>query len=311
MTELVNPLEMLKSISDATTALIQKVSKSVVSVSSHMSQGTGVVVSRDGYIVTCNHVLHGCSTVKVGQGEKTYPATIIGTDGYNDVALLKVEKPTNFVPIEFNDSSKLNTGQFVLALANPFNRRQPTATTGIVTNPEATLRQGSSTSMENVIATDAKLNPGFSGGPLIDASGRMIGMNSAYVWSRGIAIPANKIKVIVDRLISGGTMKRAYLGIISNTIAIPQELAEQTGLDQQSGVMVFSVEHGSPARKAGLAMGDVIVKFDGKAVTSFYDLPSMLTEEVIGKETEMEILRGEKLATLTITPKESEEESDA
>jgi putative serine protease PepD len=311
MTELVNPLEMLKSISDATTALIQKVSKSVVSVSSHMSQGTGVVVSRDGYIVTCNHVLHGCSTVKVGQGEKTYPATIIGTDGYNDVALLKVEKPTNFVPIEFNDSSKLNTGQFVLALANPFNRRQPTATTGIVTNPEATLRQGSSTSMENVIATDAKLNPGFSGGPLIDASGRMIGMNSAYVWSRGIAIPANKIKVLVDRLISGGTMKRAYLGIISNTIAIPQELAEQTGLDQQSGVMVFSVEHGSPARKAGLAMGDVIVKFDGKAVTSFYDLPSMLTEEVIGKETEMEILRGEKLATLTITPKESEEESDA
>lgn len=302
---------MLKSISDATTALIQKVSKSVVSVSSHMSQGTGVVVSRDGYIVTCNHVLHGCSTVKVGQGEKTYPATIIGTDGYNDVALLKVEKPTNFVPIEFNDSSKLNTGQFVLALANPFNRRQPTATTGIVTNPEATLRQGSSTSMENVIATDAKLNPGFSGGPLIDASGRMIGMNSAYVWSRGIAIPANKIKVLVDRLISGGTMKRAYLGIISNTIAIPQELAEQTGLDQQSGVMVFSVEHGSPARKAGLAMGDVIVKFDGKAVTSFYDLPSMLTEEVIGKETEMEILRGEKLATLTITPKESEEESDA
>ena len=311
MTELVNPLEMLKSISDATTALIQKVSKSVVSVSSHMSQGTGVVVSRDGYIVTCNHVLHGCSTVKVGQGEKTYPATIIGTDGYNDVALLKVEKPTNFVPIEFNDSSKLNTGQFVIALANPFNRRQPTATTGIVTNPEATLRQGSSTSMENVIATDAKLNPGFSGGPLIDASGRMIGMNSAYVWSRGIAIPANKIKVLVDRLISGGTMKRAYLGIISNTIAIPQELAEQTGLDQQSGVMVFSVEHGSPARKAGLAMGDVIVKFDGKAVTSFYDLPSMLTEEVIGKETEMEILRGEKLATLTITPKESEEESDA
>lgn len=311
MTELVNPLEMLKSISDATTALIQKVSKSVVSVSSHMSQGTGVVVSRDGYIVTCNHVLHGCSTVKVGQGEKTYPATIIGTDVYNDVALLKVEKPTNFVPIEFNDSSKLNTGQFVLALANPFNRRQPTATTGIVTNPEATLRQGSSTSMENVIATDAKLNPGFSGGPLIDASGRMIGMNSAYVWSRGIAIPANKIKVLVDRLISGGTMKRAYLGIISNTIAIPQELAEQTGLDQQSGVMVFSVEHGSPARKAGLAMGDVIVKFDGKSVTSFYDLPSMLTEEVIGKETEMEILRGEKLATLTITPKESEEESDA
>lgn len=301
---------MLKSFSDATTALIHKVSKSVVSVSSHMSHGTGVIVSKDGYIVTCNHVLQGCSTVKVGQGEKTYPATIVGTDPYNDVAVLKIEKATNLSPIEFNDSSKLNTGQFVLAIANPFNRRQPTATTGIITNPEATFRQGRSTSMENVIATDAKLNPGFSGGPLIDAVGKMIGMNSAYVWSRGIAIPSNRIKILIDRLINGGRIKRAYLGIVSNTIAIPEDLVEHTALNQQSGVMIFSVEHNSPARKAGLAMGDVIVKFDGKPITSFYDLPTMLTEEVIGKKTEIEILRGEKLATLTIIPRETEEENN-
>ena len=116
--------------------------------------------------------------------------------------------------------------------------------------------------MENAIATDAKLNPGFSGGPLIDAQGKMIGMNIAYVWSRGIAIPINKIKTITDRLISGGKIKRAYLGIVSNTVMIPQELAEQTGIDQDTGVMIFSVEHGSPAKKAGLTMGDVIVKFN-------------------------------------------------
>jgi S1-C subfamily serine protease len=164
--------------------------------------------------------------------------------------------------------------------------------------------------MENVIATDAKLNPGFSGGPLIDASGRMIGMNSAYVWSRGIAIPANKVKTITDRLIHGGQLRRAYLGIVSNTVAIPPELAEQAGIEQETGVMVFSVERGSPARQAGLAMGDVIVKFNGKPVADFSDLPAMLTEDVIGKETEIEILREEKLGTLTIMPSEAEEEND-
>ncbi len=310
MTQLVNSLELLQSLSNATTALIQKAAKSVVSVNAHMSQGTGVVLNKEGYIATCNHVLQGCNTVKVGQGEKTYPATVVGTDPYNDVAVLKDDKQANFSPIDIADSSKLNTGQFVLALANPFNRQQPTATTGIITNPDATLRQWRSTAMENVIATDAKLNPGFSGGPLIDASGKMIGMNSAYVWSRGIAIPSNKVKTITDRLLHGGHMKRAYLGIVSNTVAIPEELAEQASLNQETGVMVFSVERGSPARKAGLTMGDVIVGFNGKPVTSFYDLPAMLTDDVIEKETTIDILREERLERLKITPRAAEEEDD-
>ncbi len=310
MTQLVNPLELLKSISDTTTALIQKVAKSVVSVNSHMSQGTGVILNKQGYIVTCNHVLHGCNTVKVGQGEKTYPARIVGTDPYNDVALIKVDNGKDLTPMPLGDSSKLKTGQFVLALANPFNRQQPTATTGIVTNPDATLRQWRATATENVIATDAKLNPGFSGGPLIDATGNIIGMNSAYVWSRGIAIPANKVKAITDRLLNNGKLRRAYLGIVSNTVAIPPELAEQAGLEQETGVMVFSVERCSPAHKAGLTMGDVIIKFNNKPVTNFYDLPAMLIDDVIDKETKIEIFREEKLTTLTITPKEAEEDDD-
>jgi S1-C subfamily serine protease len=300
---------VLKSISDATTALIQKLTQSVVSINSHMSQGTGIVLNKEGYIVTCNHVLAGCNSVRVGQGEKTYEAKVVGIDPYNDIALLKTEKG-DFKPMELGDSAKLSTGQFILALANPFNRHQPTATTGIITNPDATLRQMRGTAMENVIATDAKLNPGFSGGPLIDAQGKMIGMNVAYVWSRGIAIPINKIKTIADRLISGGEIKRAYLGIVSNTVAIPQELADQTGIDQDTGVMVFSVERGSPAKKAGLTMGDVIIKFNGKPVTDFYDLPRLLADDVIGKETKITILRGEKLVTFTITPTTAEEEND-
>jgi S1-C subfamily serine protease len=309
MTQLVNPLEVLKSLSDATTALVQKLAQSVVSVNSRMSHGTGIVLNKEGYIVTCNHVLAGPNSVKIGLGEKTYEAKVVGTDPYNDVALLKAEKG-GFKPVELGDSANLSTGQFVLALANPFNRQQPTATTGIITNPDATLRQWRGTAMENAIATDARLNPGFSGSPLIDAQGKMIGMNVAYVWSRGIAIPVNKIKTITDRLMYGGKIKRAYLGIVSNTVAIPRDLAEQADIDQDNGVMVFSVERGSPAKKAGLTMGDVIVKFNGKPVTDFYDLPRLLADDVIDKETKISVLRGEKLMTLTITPTEAEGESD-
>jgi serine protease Do len=309
MTQLVNPLEVLKSISEATTALIQKLAKSVVSVNTRMSHGTGIVLNRQGYIVTCNHVLAGCNTVRIGQGEETYQAKVVGFDPYNDIALLKAEKG-DFTPIELGDSTKLSTGQFVLALANPFNRQQPTATTGIITNPDATLRQMRGTAMENVIATDAKLNPGFSGSPLIDATGKMIGMNVAYVWSRGIAIPTNKIKNVADRLMNGGKIKRAYLGIVSNTVAIPQELADEVDINQDTGVMVFSVERGSPAKRAGLTMGDVIIAFNGKPVTDFYDLPRILADDIIGKETEISILREEKLMTLTITPIAAEGEND-
>jgi S1-C subfamily serine protease len=310
MSQLVNPLEVLKSISDATTALVQKLAKSIVSVNSRMSRGTGVVLNKDGYIITCNHAIAGCNPVKIGQGQKTYNARIVGIDPYNDIALLKTEKSLDFKPIELGDSSKLETGQFVLALANPFNRQQPTATTGIITNPDGTLRGLRGTAMENIVATDAKLNPGFSGGPLVDAEGKLIGINTAYVWSRGIAIPVNKVKIIADRLMSGRAIRKAYLGIVANSVVIPREIADQTGLDQDSGVMIFSVEAGSPARKAGLAMGDVIVQFNGKPVTTFYDLPRLLAEDVIGKETQLTIIRRENLLELAITPTTSRDEDN-
>jgi len=301
MSQLSNPLEVLKSISEATSLLIKKVSQSVVSVNSQMSHGTGVVLSKDGYIVTCNHVLAGCNTVKIGQGEKSVVAKIVGSDPYNDIALLKAEKG-EFTPIELGDSEKLSVGQYVLALANPFNRNQPTATTGIITNANGSIRGWRGTHMENIIATDAQLNPGFSGGPLVDVEGKIIGINAAYVWQRGIAIPINKVKTVAERLMTGKVAQKGYLGIIANTVAIPEEIAQQAGLEQESGVMIFSVEAGSPARKAGLAMGDVLVKFNGKPVTDFYDLPQLLSEDVIDKETKLTIIRRENLIEVTIVP---------
>jgi S1-C subfamily serine protease len=302
MSQLTNPLEVLKSLSEETSLLIKKISQSVVSVKAQMSRGTGVVLTKDGYIVTCNHVLQVCGAVKIGHGEKTFNAKIVGTDPYNDVALLKAEQG-EFTPIEIGDSEKLSVGQYVLALANPFNRNQPTATSGMVTSVNSTIRGWrGATAMENIIATDAQLNPGFSGGPLIDVQGRLIGLNTAYVWQRGIAIPVNKVKGIADRLMTGRVAQRGYLGIIANTVAIPEEIAEQAGLEQETGVMIFSVEAGSPARKAGLAMGDVLVKFNGKPITDFYDLPRLLTEDVINKETTLTIIRRESLIETTIIP---------
>ncbi len=302
MTQLVNSLEVLKSLSDATSDLIRKTSQSVVSVKAQMSRGTGVVLSRDGYIVTCNHVLAGCGTVKVGQGEKAFPAKIVGTDPYNDIALLKAERG-DWTPIELGDSEQLSVGQYVLALANPFNKTQPTATSGMVTSVNSTIRGWrGATAMEGVVATDAQLNPGFSGGPLIDVEGKLIGINTAYVWQRGIAIPSNKVKGIADRLMTGKTAQRGYMGIIANTVAIPEEIAEQAGLEQQTGVMIFSVEAGSPARKAGLAMGDVLVKFNGKPVNDFYDLPRLLSDDVIDKEVKVTIIRRETLLEVTVVP---------
>lgn len=308
MSQSINPLQLLKSLSDATAELVRRLAPSIVNVNSTMTTGTGVVVNPDGYVVTCHHVLGRSASIKIGSGEKIFEARTVGVDPYSDIALLKTEQK-DLKPLEIGDSDRLSPGQFVLALANPFNR-QPTVTTGIITSIGATLRGWRGTAMENVIATDAKLNPGFSGGPLVDASGKMIGLNTAYVWSRGIAIPINKVKSIADLLMSGGKIKRAYLGIVSNTIPIPQETAEQTHIGQDAGVMVFSVEPGSPAKKGGLAMGDVIVKFNDQSVANFYDLPQLLTENLAGKTTKLSILRGEKLMELTVIPSLVEGEDD-
>jgi S1-C subfamily serine protease len=274
-----------------------------------MGGGTGVVWSADGYIVTCNHVVHRVRSIKVGFGDgNQMEAKVVGRDPYSDIALLKVDSG-GLKPIELADSDGINVGEFVLALANPFNQ-QPSATSGIITNARSTLRAIRGMNMENVIITDARLNPGYSGGPLIDASGRMIGLNAAFAWSRGIAIPIGTVKTIVERLMKGGQVKRAYLGILMNAIPIPHQVSEQTKISQETGLMVLQVEPDSPAKKAGIAFGDVIVQIDDKPVREIPDLTQKLNEELIGKKTRLTVLRGEKLTTLTVMPSEAQGEED-
>lgn len=310
MSNMTSSLDILKTFSDATVELVGSVSPSVVSVSLGMGGGTGVIWSSDGHVVTCNHVVHRGRKTKVGLGEgNEFDAKLVGRDPYTDVALLKIEGE-GLKPIEIGDSESLKVGEFVMALANPFNR-QPAATSGMVTSVRTTLRGMRGMNLENVIVSDAKLNPGYSGGPLIDASGKMIGMNAAFAWGRGIAVPVSTVKEVVERLRKGGTMKRAYLGVLSNTFQIPEEVAKEAKLEQDSGVMVLSVEQGSPAKKAGLALADIIVRFNNVPVRNVYDLPKALSEDVVGKKSKIGVLRAEKLMELTATPAEAKvEESD-
>jgi len=299
MSKPLEPLRILQSLSEATAQIVSKTSPSVVTVNNGMGSGSGTVWSPEGYIVTASHVVGKRSTVKVGLGNgKSQEAQVIGRDPYTDIALLKIETKT-LKPIELGDSKDLKTGQFVLALANPFGR-QVSATQGIVTAVHGAITTIGGITIEDTIVTDARLNPGYSGGPLIDVYGKMIGLNTAFVWNRGIAVPINAIKHIVETLKHDGKIKRAYLGIVSNTVRLPQEIATQ--VNQQSGVMIYQVEADSPAKKAGLAMGDVILRFNQKSIHSINDLHRYLTEEVIGKPTKLQTLRGENPTELTITP---------
>ena len=250
-------------------------------------------------------MVRNLSTIEVRPGEgRVYEAKVVGQDQYSDLALLKTE-PNGLKPALPGDSDNLRVGQFILALANPFALKS-SATSGIITSVNRTIRGWRGPSIENAIVTDARLNPGYSGGPLVDAWGRVIGINIAYVSGRGIAVPVNKVKSVLDHLGRGGTIKRGYLGIVSDSISIPAEIADLPGVGQNEGLIVLSVEKDSPAKRGGLAFGDVLVKFNNKPVTELYELGKYLREDIVGTPVAVQVIRGEKVADLTVTPSEAE-----
>jgi S1-C subfamily serine protease len=297
--------KVLESFSDAISAVVSQVSPSVIQVrSGERGFGSGVVWNKDGLVLTNSHVVGRSGEVHVtfASDKTNYNASVLGQDRFADVALLKIEgSPKSLQPIEFGSSSNLKVGQFILALANPFGEKVG-ATFGVITNTGATMG-GRMPWADNVIVTDAKLNPGYSGGPLINASGKMIGMNAAYFANRGIAIPIDTLIENAKNLQSEGSVKRAYLGIVSDTLELPKELAAE--IQQEEGLIVLSVESGTPAKKAGVAVGDILVKLDSQPVRNFYDLRKILSSKKIGKPTSLSVLRGEKLTELTVTPIEA------
>jgi S1-C subfamily serine protease len=296
-----NSAEFLRRLSGAIEDAARSASASVVSVGSDGRSGSGVVVDEEGHILTAGHVVGRLETTEVGTTDgRKLTAKVVGRNPYADLALLKVEG-AGLTPMEFGDSGDLSVGQFVLALANPFSSAVG-ATSGIVTGVNRPIGGWWRFSLQNSIVTDGRLNPGYSGGPLIDADGKMVGMNVAYISNRGIAVPAETIKRSLERMANGQSVKRAYLGIVTSAIELPEEIATRSEVNQETALMVFSVEPDSAAKAAGLRFGDALLKFGDRRLAGMQDLEGVLGEETIGRQNKLVVLRGEELKELTISP---------
>jgi S1-C subfamily serine protease len=300
-----NQSGILQTISGEIERLAESTGRSVVSVSSGHGNGSGIVWDEH-TIVTAYHVVRGAEEVSIGTEDgRKLTAKVTGRFRRSDIAVLTADGPLK--PIGRGESDGLKAGQFVLALANPFGART-SVTSGIITGAKRSIGGWWGMTIENAIITDARVNPGYSGGPLVDASGRLIGMNVAYVSKRGIAVPVDTIAKVVQRLAKGQPFKRAYLGIVSNPVALPEEVSSDQRVGQEEGVMVFSVEDGTPAKQSGLSFGDVILRFNGKSISNSEDLTSLLGEEAIGQKAKLSVLRGGNVVELEITPTAGREE---
>ncbi|MDA4119760.1 MAG: S1C family serine protease [Thaumarchaeota archaeon] len=288
------------------TELADNVAPSVVNVNSGRRNGTGIVWSKDGLILTANHVIGHSAAPQVTLSDgREFEAKILGRDMYTDVALLKVEA-NDLSPVKAGSAKELKVGQFVLALANAFGKK-PSATSGIITSSRRSMRGFWGIMIEDAVVSDAKLNPGYSGGPLVDAGGRLLGMNVAYFSGRGVAISVDSVKETVEKLSKDGRVKKGYLGVVVEPIEIPEELSKSPDIGQEEGLLVRSVEAGSPARNAGIVIGDIILKLGDAQATDEYELHKALSGEVVGKAISLRVLRAEKVTELKITPKEAEE----
>lgn len=298
-------MQLLQSFSNAVTELADSVSPSVVNINAGRRGGTGIVWTSDGLIVTASHVVGHSEkpTVTLGDGREL-EAKVVGRDPYTDTALLKVEA-SGLSPIKAGSADSIRVGQFVLALANAMGRKV-SATSGIITSHRRSMRGFWGVMIEDAVVSDAKLNPGYSGGPLVDASGRLLGMNVAYFAGRGVAISVDSLKETVEKISKDGRVKKGFLGVVVEPIELPEELASSSEVGQEEGLLVRAVEAGSPAKAAGVAMGDVILRLGESKATDEYELHKALSGELVGKPIGLRILRAEKVTDLKVTPREAE-----
>jgi S1-C subfamily serine protease len=295
--------------------VVEEVSPAVVSLHSQrrhpqgLSAGSasGIIITPDGYILTNSHVISGAQDLEATRASgESYQAQLVGEDPDTDLAVVRVVAaglPTSVL----GDSDELKVGQVVIAIGNPLGL-QATVTTGVVSALGRSLRSRTGRLIENVIQTDAILNPGSSGGPLVDTRGRVIGINTAVIAGAqgiGFAVPINTATRIAGELIKEGRVHRAYLGLGGQAIALDPLLASQLGLQQNRGVMVTQVTPGGPAYRAGLREGDVIFSLDGRPITSVDRIHQILTRDAVGRRMNLGTLRQGRLVWTTIEPEDT------
>jgi S1-C subfamily serine protease len=268
--------------------------------------GSGFIFTPDGLILTNSHVAGGASKLLVSFNDgQTADADLIGDDPHTDLALIRVSGG-KLPAVTLGSSRGLRVGQLAIAIGNPYGF-ECTVTAGVVSALGRSLRSQSGRLIDDVIQTDAALNPGNSGGPLVDSRGEVIGVNTAIIAAaQGIcfATAIDTTKIVVAQLLRHGRVRRGHIGVAGQNTALPRRLVRHFGLPVESGVRVMSVEAGSPAQAAGLEEGDVIVQWDGVPVAGIDDLHKLLTEVSLGRSAELSVIRRAQKLVRRITPVE-------
>lgn len=310
--------ELLDAYSRAVVAVVEAVGPAVVSISGHSNRrtratdqtgaGSGVVIAPDGYILTNDHVIQNANTLKVRLTDGTgLSAAVIGKDPATDLAVIRAN--ASYLPSSnLGNSDRLMVGQLVIAVGNPFGF-QSTVSTGVVSALGRALRSTRQRLIENIIQHTAPLNPGNSGGPLVDSAGKVVGVNTAIIalaQGIGFAIPANTAKWVVSQILTHGRVRRGFLGIAARQRPLDRRSVRFHGLNKNYAVEVISVEPQGPAGRAGMQVGDLVVAIHGVDVQSVDDLHRFLAEWPIGRPVEIDIVRGQSRRVLTIVPKEAD-----
>jgi len=302
--------EALDTYSTLVANVAEQVSPSVVSIHTskqgrHGGSGSGFALTPDGLILTNSHVIHAAQNIRIEtiQGA-TATAELIGEDSHTDTALIRA--PLELIPLALGTSRQLRVGQLAIAIGNPFGF-ECSVTAGVVSALGRSIRSSTGRLIDNVIQTDAALNPGNSGGPLCDSRGRVIGMNTAIIASaQGIcfATAIDTVQWVAMELLAHRRVRRSYLGVVAQTVTVPQRLRRHLELSESTAVRVVSVPKDSPAGRGGLESGDLLLSLDGKPVVGIDDLHRLLSGEKIGQSVKFELWRLGRLVQQTVVPSE-------
>jgi len=309
---------LLDSYSQAVIDVVDRVGPAVVRLAvrggdparpgqSRGGSGSGVIVAPDGLILTNSHVAGAASRIEVTTADgQDLHARLVGDDPDTDLALIRIDEPATLPSARLGDSKRLKRGQLVIAIGNPLGF-ESTVTTGVVSALGRSLRSRSGRLIDDVIQTDAALNPGNSGGPLVSSRGEVVGINTAVIMgAQGIcfAVAANTASFVLGELVRHGRVRRAFIGIAAQQTAIPPLRRRAAGLTQDRAVMIGTVEPDSAAERAGLRPGDIIVALDSTAIAGADDLVRALTGDKIGRSIAVDVLRGTERLTASVVPQE-------